>query len=76
MLLTGKRVLVTCAAGRNRAALIAGLSLGLATKMTPVAIVATIRQRRSADCLTNPCFVEVLDRYLDRRRATATPRQR
>jgi protein-tyrosine phosphatase len=63
-LLGGRRVLVTCAAGRNRSALVAGLALGLATTMPPPDIVALIRQRRSTDCLSNPFFVDVLNRYL------------
>ena len=65
-LLAGRQVLVTCAAGKNRSALVAGLALGLATTMTPIAIITLIRQRRSPDCLSNKHFVEVLERYLRR----------
>lgn len=72
-LLSGRRVLVTCAAGRNRSALIAGLALGLATRMTPSAIVALIRMRRSSECLSNPYFVEVMTTYLKRLPTSGAP---
>lgn len=59
----GKRVLVTCAAGINRSALVAGLALVRHTKMTADEIVKLMRERRHPDCLFNQHFVEVLKRY-------------
>lgn len=56
----GKRVLVTCRAGLNRSALVAGLGLGLATRMPASRIVDTIRERRAPAALHNPHFVEII----------------
>lgn len=60
----GRRVLVTCHAGRNRSALVAGLGLGLVTRMTADQIVELIRARRRQDALSNPYFVKILKTYV------------
>ena len=59
----GKRVLVTCYAGLNRSALVAGLALGMITRMKPDEIVDLIRARRSSEALNNSHFVEYLRRF-------------
>lgn len=59
----GKRVLVTCAAGINRSALVASLALVRHTKMTADECVALMRAKRHPDCLFNTHFVEILKRY-------------
>lgn len=64
----GRTVLVSCATGHDASALVAALGLGLATTMSPSAIVALIRGRRSSDCLQQPQATQVLDLYLRRRR--------
>lgn len=70
----GATVLVTCHRGWNRSALVAGLGLGLVTKMSADAIVSLLRARRSPDALGNPHFVEILRRYVPGRRGSlATP---
>lgn len=73
-LVTGKTVLVTCHMGLNRSALVAGLGLGLVTRMTGDQIVELIRERRSHLALGNPHFVAMLERYVPgpRYRARAT----
>lgn len=59
----GGRALVTCAAGRNRSALVAGIAIiQLAPRMTADDVVELIRGRRSPDCLSNPHFREILRR--------------
>jgi protein-tyrosine phosphatase len=63
-LLEGQRVLVTCAAGINRSALVAALGLGMVTRMKPNELVALMRQKRSAFALSNPHFVHVLHRFV------------
>lgn len=63
-LASGKTVLVTCFAGRNRSALVAGLGLGLVTRMTADQIVELIRARRNPGCLNNPFFVKLLKTYV------------
>lgn len=68
-LMAHKRVLVTCAQGRNRSALVAGLALGMVTRRTPAQIVELIRSRRRRDCLSNPHFVRYLERYIVPERA-------
>lgn len=60
----GKRVLVTCAAGRNRSALVAALALGHLTRASADQLVALIRARRRQDCLTNEHFVAYLRRFV------------
>jgi protein-tyrosine phosphatase len=55
-----KVVLVTCAAGLNRSALVAGLALRMVTKTAPNQILLRIRRRRSPDALRNPAFEKLL----------------
>jgi len=62
-LTAGKRVLVTCAAGLNRSALIASLALGFVTRMKPAEIVELMRRQRSEHALHNPHFVEIIRRF-------------
>ncbi len=59
----GKRVLVTCHLGLNRSSFVAGLALGMITRMTPAQIVELIRARRSDKALGNQHFVEYLHRF-------------
>ena len=54
----GKRVLVTCAQGRNRS----GLVVGLALKELMDRDVVDFVQRRRPNALTNPYFAELLRR--------------
>lgn len=63
-LLDRKRVLVTCAQGRNRSALVAALALGRLTRMNADQLVTLMRTRRRADCLTNEHFVHYLKRFV------------
>jgi protein-tyrosine phosphatase len=65
-LLKGQRVLVTCAMGLNRSALVAALAMARATKMTAPEIVGRIRQRRSANALYNTYFQELIRRLVRR----------
>ncbi len=60
---SGGRVLVTCARGMNRAALVAGLALGLCTRGSADDIIATIRARR-ANALSNDHFVDLLRKFV------------
>jgi len=70
-------VLVTCAAGRNRSALVAGLALGLVTQLSADQIVDLVRKRRMAACLSNKAFCDILQRYIGRgRRAPPSPATR
>lgn len=64
----GRTVLVACATGHDGSALVAGMGLGMATRMAPPSIVSLLRQRRSAECLGDPGLVQVLDFYLRRRK--------
>lgn len=50
----GRRVLVTCVAGLDRAALMAALALMMLTRRGADDLVALIRARRSSDALSNP----------------------
>ena len=68
-LLGGKTVLVTCAMGRNRSALVAALGLGLITKLSATDLVELMRRRRSPECLSNPHFVSILHRFIGEGRA-------
>lgn len=60
----GQRVLVTCAAGLNRSALVASLGLGLITRMKAPEIIELVRARRSPDALGNRHFVGYLNRFV------------
>lgn len=66
-LASGKTVLVTCMAGLNRSALVAGLALGLVTRMRPTQIVDLIRERRAEGALYNPYFVELIHHFVGQR---------
>ncbi len=63
-LVAGKRVLVTCAQGINRSALVACLALGLVTELTPQQLVANVRKKRNPMCLSNDHFLKILFRYV------------
>lgn len=63
-LTAGKRVLVTCAQGVNRSALVAGLGLGLCTYLSTEQILLVMRTRRAENCLYNPAFREIIRRYI------------
>ena len=64
----GRTVLVTCYMGRNRSALVAGLGLGLVTRMSGDTIVSLIRARRGEGALSNTHFVKMLRQYVPKRR--------
>lgn len=68
-----KRVLVTCHAGLNRSALVAGLALARVTRMTAPEIVLHLRSRRDPNCLFNPHFQAYLKRFVE---GNARARQR
>jgi hypothetical protein len=68
----GKTVLVTCAQGVNRSALVAGLGLGLVTYLSADQIVAILRARRAANCLYNAHFRSILTRYIGEGRRPKT----
>lgn len=59
-----RTVLVTCAKGINRSALVASLALGLVTYYSADELVAIMRKRRNPDCLYNPAFRGILHRYI------------
>jgi hypothetical protein len=63
----GRRVLVTCYAGRNRSALVASIGLGMVTRATPAQLVRLMRERRHPEALSNPHFVELIHRFVGRR---------
>jgi len=75
----GRRVLVTCRAGLNRAALIVGIALGQLTTMPAEDVIDLIRTRRSQGALSNQTFVELLRRLVGdgrpRARARRPPRR-
>ena len=62
----GKRALVTCAAGINRSAMVAGFALQHVTKMSTDEIIATMRLKRNKDCLYNPAFRDYLRKFQKR----------
>lgn len=72
-LTAGSRVLVTCAMGLNRSALVASLGLGMVTRMTGPQIVALVRARRTPDAppgdgaLSNPHFVQIIEQFVGSR---------
>lgn len=63
-LVSGKRVLVTCAAGRNRSALVAGLALGLTYRLSATQVIELIRAKRHPECLYNPEFPKIIHRFI------------
>jgi protein-tyrosine phosphatase len=65
-LLASRRVLVTCAMGLNRSALVAALAIARATRMTAAEIIDRIRQRRHATALHNTLFQDIIRRLVRR----------
>lgn len=63
-LASGKVVLVTCAQGRNRSALVAALALGQVTRLSADELVDLMRKKRSRYCLSNPHFRAILQRVV------------
>lgn len=63
----GGTCLVTCAMGWNRSALVAGIALLTATRMTADQVVHAIRKARGSDALCNPHFVDMLGEVAARR---------
>ncbi len=60
----GETVLSTCWMGRNRSALVAGLALLTAhPKLRVHEAISLIRAARGAEALSNPQFVDLLNRY-------------
>lgn len=55
-IIAGKRVLVTCAQGRNRSAFVVAFALHQLTTMSGEQIIAHIRKHRGETCLYNPWF--------------------
>ena len=53
-------VLVTCYAGLNRSALVASLALAMVTRMSSDELIALMRARRDAHCLSNEHFCVIL----------------
>jgi protein-tyrosine phosphatase len=60
---TGQRVLVTCAMGLNRSALVAALAMRRAYGMSAEETIGQIRAARSPLALSNRNFVQLLQRY-------------
>jgi hypothetical protein len=63
-LVAQRRVLVTCYAGRNRAALVASLAIGRITNLSAEQLIELMRTRRHPDALSNPYFTYVLQRLV------------
>lgn len=72
-LVKGKRVLVTCAQGINRSALVASLSLGRITRLTSQQLIDLMRRRRRPDCLYNEHFQGILHRFIGNGRLRLPP---
>ena len=64
----GRRVLVTCAMGINRSALIAALAMHDVWGMSAEEILARIRRARSVWALSNVNFVQLLQAVLEAKR--------
>ena len=64
----GRRVLVTCAAGLNRSAIIAALAMHDVFGMTADEIIARLRRARGSWALSNPNFERLLRTVIDVRR--------
>jgi protein-tyrosine phosphatase len=60
----GDRVLVTCAQGLNRSALVAALALHRLTRMSSRELIVHMRLRRHPNALFNPHFQEILHRLV------------
>lgn len=65
-----RRVLVTCAMGLNRSALIAALAMHEIHGMSADEIVARLRQARGSWALSNPNFEKLLRVVIETRRAS------
>jgi len=65
-LIARRHILVTCSAGRNRSALVASLALAHVTRLSADALIRIMRARRHPDCLYNPHFRELLQRFVRR----------
>lgn len=65
----GRRVLVTCAMGINRSALIAALAMHEVWGMSAEEILARIRRARSPWALSNGNFVQLLRAVIDAKRS-------
>lgn len=65
----GGRCLVTCHAGLNRSAFVAGLALIQVCRMPADEMIVMFRRCRSEDVLHNPHFVEILRRFSAVRRS-------
>jgi protein-tyrosine phosphatase len=65
-LVVKQRVLVTCSAGLNRSALVAGLALARVTRLMPDEIIRLMRQKRDPHALFNVHFQEILRRLVRR----------
>lgn len=59
----GRRVLVTCQAGLNRSALVAGLALRMITKLDGMDVIELMRTRRAPAALHNAAFAQYLIRF-------------
>ena len=69
----GNTVLVTCAMGLNRSALIASLALGLVTYLSSEQLILLMRTKRHPNCLDNKAFRMILRRYIGDGRRPTTP---
>jgi hypothetical protein len=56
----GQRILVTCSAGINRAALVASLALARVTRMSADDLVTLVRRTRGQQALCNQHFREII----------------
>lgn len=57
---SGRKLLITCAMGLNRSGLMTGLTIMYAFRMSPRDVIKLIRARRSKDALMNPIFEQWL----------------
>ena len=64
---SGRRVLVTCAAGLNRSGLVSAMALQFSTRLPLAVIVGLVRAARGDGALGNPHFVALLEEYEARR---------
>lgn len=63
-LLSGQRVLSTCAMGINRSAFVASLALARLTRLSADQLVALMRKRRLNSCLSNEYFRAYLKKFV------------
>jgi hypothetical protein len=75
-LLEEKRVLVTCAAGINRSAFVAALTLGQLTLMSADQLIARMRRLRHPECLYNQYFQSYLHSLIGDGRDKKQPQRR